>query len=138
MDRLKTYGPVLARWILGGFFVYASLDKIAHPDLFARAIANYQLVPFGLENTMAIFLPWVELLAGVLLITGILVDGANLLITAMLIMFIVSISQALGRGIDISCGCFKVTETGRSLGFSTLFQDFILLGFCLWVMNRPW
>ncbi len=137
MHQLKSYGPVLARWILGGFFIYASLDKLAHPELFARAISNYQLVPFGLENTMAIILPWLELLAGVCLIAGILVDGANLLVAVMLIVFITAISQALGRGIDISCGCFKVTETGRSLGFSTLVQDFILLGLCFWVMNRP-
>lgn len=136
MDAVHKYGPVAARWILGGFFIYASIDKIANPDLFARAIANYQIVPFGLENTMAVFLPWLELFAGICLIAGVLVDGANLLVAAMLIMFIASISQALGRGIDISCGCFKVTETGRSLGFTTLFQDFILMGLSFWVMNR--
>ena len=87
---------------------------------------------------MAVFLPWLELFAGICLIAGVLVDGANILAAAMLIMFIAAISQAMGRGIDISCGCFKVTETGRSLGYTTLIQDFILMGFSFWVMNRQY
>lgn len=136
MDWLKSNGPLIARWILGVFFIYASIDKITHPFEFAKAISNYQMVPFGLENLMAVFMPWLELIAGICLISGIMVDGANLLVAAMLIMFIVAISQALGRGIDITCGCFKVTEVGRSLGLSTLVEDFVFLGLSLLIMNR--
>ena len=60
-------GPVvlIARLILGGVFIYASLDKIAHPAEFAKAIGNYHVVPFGLENLMALALPWLELIAGI-------------------------------------------------------------------------
>ena len=36
-------GPVviLCRIVLGGVFIYASLDKIMHPEEFAKAIGNY-------------------------------------------------------------------------------------------------
>ncbi|MCP4930708.1 MAG: DoxX family membrane protein, partial [Candidatus Marinimicrobia bacterium] len=64
------------RLIIGIIFIYASIDKISHPAEFAIAIGNYHAVPFGLENMIAMVLPWLELLVGVCLIAGIMVDGA--------------------------------------------------------------
>ena len=99
MDFFK--GPVvlISRLILGAVFIYASLDKIMNPDDFAKAIGNYHVLPFGLENLLALVLPWVELLTGLCLIIGVMVDGATVLIILMNIVFIFAISQALARGI---------------------------------------
>ena len=129
---MKKYfkGPVviLCRLVLGGVFIYASLDKIANPAEFAKAIGNYHVLPFGLENLLALFLPWLELLTGILLIVGIMVDGATILIISMNIVFIFAISQALARGISIECGCFSVsTEGGSNIGFQTILRDFVYL-----------
>ena len=129
---MKKYfkGPlvILCRLVLGGVFIYASLDKIAHPAEFAKAIGNYHVLPFGLENLLALFLPWLELLTGILLIAGIMVDGATILIISMNIVFIFAISQALARGISIECGCFSVsTEGGSNIGFQTILRDFVYL-----------
>ena len=119
---MKKYfkGPlvILCRLVLGGVFIYASLDKIANPAEFAKAIGNYHVLPFGLENLLALFLPWLELITGILLIAGIMVDGATILIISMNIVFIFAISQALARGISIECGCFSVsTEGGSNISF---------------------
>ena len=129
---MKKYfkGPlvILCRLVLGGVFIYASLDKIVHPAEFAKAIGNYHVLPFGLENLLALFLPWLELLTGILLIVGIMVDGATILIISMNIVFIFAISQALARGISIECGCFSVsTEGGSNIGFQTILRDFVYL-----------
>ena len=129
---MKKYfkGPlvILCRLVLGGVFIYASLDKIANPAEFAKAIGNYHVLPFGLENLLALFLPWLELLTGILLIAGIMVDGATILIISMNIIFIFAISQALARGISIECGCFSVsTEGGSNIGFQTILRDFVYL-----------
>jgi|TARA_B100001540_G_scaffold90892_1_gene82190 uncharacterized membrane protein YphA (DoxX/SURF4 family) len=129
---MKKYfkGPlvILCRLVLGGVFIYASLDKIANPAEFAKAIGNYHVLPFGLENLLALFLPWLELLTGILLIAGIMVDGATILIISMNIVFIFAISQALARGISIECGCFSVsTEGGNNIGFQTILRDFVYL-----------
>jgi hypothetical protein len=35
----------LCRVILGGLFIYASLDKIAHPHDFAKIVYDYNLIP---------------------------------------------------------------------------------------------
>mgnify|MGYP001431877133 FL=1 len=129
---MKKYfkGPlvILCRLVLGGVFIYASLDKISNPAEFAKAIGNYHVLPFGLENLLALFLPWLELLTGILLIAGIMVDGATILIISMNIVFIFAISQALARGISIECGCFSVsTEGGSNIGFQTILRDFVYL-----------
>ena len=129
---MKKYfkGPlvILCRLVLGGIFIYASLDKIANPAEFAKAIGNYHVLPFGLENLLALFLPWLELITGILLIAGIMVDGATILIISMNIVFIFAISQALARGISIECGCFSVsTEGGSNIGFQTILRDFVYL-----------
>ena len=129
---MKKYfkGPlvILCRLVLGGVFIYASLDKIANPAEFAKAIGNYHVLPFGLENLLALFLPWLELLTGILLIAGIMVDGATILIISMNIVFIFAVSQALARGISIECGCFSVsTEGGSNIGFQTILRDFVYL-----------
>ena len=130
-------GPVvlIARLILGGVFIYASLDKIAHPAEFAKAIGNYHVVPFGLENLMALALPWLELIAGICLIAGIMVDGATIMVILMNIVFIFAISQALARGISIECGCFSVTtEGGDNIGIQTILRDigYLVLAAVIW------
>ena len=90
---------------MGIVFVYASYDKILDPGKFARDIANYHIVPFGLENSIAIILPWLELLIGAGIILGIFLDGSVVLSGSFLILFIVMIFQAMMRGFNIECGC---------------------------------
>ncbi len=62
--------------VLGGVFVYASLDKIANPGEFARIVYHYRLIgpsqmvgPWA-ANTLAVTLPWVELVVGLALISS--------------------------------------------------------------------
>ena len=135
MDFFK--GPVvlISRLILGAVFIYASLDKIMNPDDFAKAIGNYHVLPFGLENLLALVLPWVELLTGLCLIIGVMVDGATVLIILMNILFIFAISQALARGISIECGCFSVSsEGGDNIGLQTIIRDigYLLLAYVVY------
>jgi len=96
-------------------------------------------VPFGLENMMAMVLPWLELLVGVCLIAGIMVDGAAIMCIVMNIVFIFAISQALARGISIECGCFSVsTETGDNIGLETILRDiaYLVMSFVILYRNE--
>ena len=135
-------GPIIlfARIVLGGVFIFASLDKISNPEAFATAISNYHVLPFGLENFLALILPWLEFLAGVCIIAGIMVDGAAIMIIIMNIVFIVAISQALARGISIECGCFSVSspETGDNIGLITIIRDFgyLILAFLVFYRQQ--
>ncbi len=122
------------RLIVGGFFVYAALDKIAHPDAFAQIVYNYRILPGSLVNVLAIFLPWLELLAGMALIIGTRTVGAAAIISGMMVVFIIAVSAAIARGIKIDCGCFSTGGNGaRSVGIPLLIEDAVLLLLSLWV-----
>ena len=133
-------GPVilLARLILGGIFIFASLDKISNPEAFETAIGNYHVMPFGLENLLALILPWLELLSGIFIIAGIMVDGAAIMIIMMNMVFIIALSQALARGISIECGCFSVSSPGEgdNIGLITVIRDIGYLTLAFLVFYR--
>jgi uncharacterized membrane protein YphA (DoxX/SURF4 family) len=113
------------RLLLGFVFVYASIDKIVHPGEFAQSIYNYRMMPHSTLNLMAIVMPWLELICGVLLAIGVLWRGSAFLIGFMLLVFIIAISTALLRGLDISCGCFSV-EGGHGVAVDLLVRDVLM------------
>jgi len=115
------------RLVLGGVFIYAAVYKIAEPEDFARSIYNYRMLPEETINLMAIIMPWLELICGIFIIIGSFVRGSAVLIGLMLLVFIIAISSALARGLDISCGCFKVGEGGRLVGLTTLVEDILMV-----------
>jgi uncharacterized membrane protein YphA (DoxX/SURF4 family) len=130
----------LCALVLGGVFVYASYDKILNPGDFARIMYHYQIVgpsklfPPLLPNLLAVTLPWVELVAGVLLIVGVWRREAAGLSGLLLIVFILAVSSALLRGIDLeNCGCFSVSGEGRAAGLKLILGDLGLL-ILAWVL----
>tara|TARA_Y100000588_G_C13997394_1_gene814113 strand:+ start:496 stop:945 length:450 start_codon:yes stop_codon:yes gene_type:complete len=126
MNKLNPYLILLIRCLLGLVFVYASYDKILDPGKFARDIANYHIVPFGLENSIAIILPWLELLIGAGIILGIFLDGSVVLSGSFLILFIFMIFQAMMRGFNIECGCGL--KEGEMVGWSKILENIVFLG----------
>lgn len=122
---------LLLRILLGIVLIWSSVGKIADPATFARDIDNYHLVPWGLENTMAIILPWLEATVGLGLILGIMVRGAALWTVSMMAVFIVAIGSALLRGYNIECGCGL--KEGEMVGIGKLLEDVIYF-FIGWVV----
>tara|TARA_Y100001968_G_C18913526_1_gene506402 strand:+ start:114 stop:578 length:465 start_codon:yes stop_codon:yes gene_type:complete len=123
---------LIFRLILGLVFIYASLDKISNPKVFSDLIDNFHISPLMLSNIAALILPWLELICGICLVTGYMVRGSNLLILFMLAFFIFILSQAVYRGIDTHCGCFKVDEVAQKTDFKydlikRIIEDIILL-----------
>ena len=135
-NDLKNMLVLICRIFLGFLFIYASLEKILQPEEFAKQVGYYKALPFGLENLLAILLPWTELIVGICLLAGLLVDGAALLSIIMNLVFILAISQAMIRGIDITCGCFKVSADSENLGLHTIIRDIIFLIMSFVVLNR--
>ena len=135
-------------WLLalavGGIFVYASLSKIEDPRAFAKIIYHYQVIgpsaSFGFvpANLLAVALPWIELVAGVLLITGLWRREAAVVTAVMLVVFVVAVASTLVRGIDIqNCGCFALDESGRAAGWKLIAGDLALLAAALVVAFVP-
>ena len=119
---------IVSRLILGGIFIYAAIDKIAHPDQFAEIVYNYKLLPGVAVNLMAIVMPWVEMLAGVFLVLGIWVKDSAAILGALLLVFIAAIGINLARGLDFDCGCFSTSAHGRkNSSILLLVRDLVLL-----------
>ncbi len=128
-----------ARLILGGVFIYASWDKILNPAAFAEAVFKYQLLPSQLINLMALILPWLELILGLLLLSGFWLSGAALGVNLLMIVFLSAIIFNTARGLDIPCGCFSTEATASGLSGWIVLRDvffFCLSCYLLFVTTR--
>jgi uncharacterized membrane protein YphA (DoxX/SURF4 family) len=128
---LRRVPPLLqhgARWFLGGVFLYASYDKILHPQAFAQAIFNYQILPDAAVNLTALVLPWLESLLGLCLLVGFWLPGATALSTLMLTVFLGALAFNQWRGLDVYCGCFSTQGPAGTADLGTLARD---IGFLL-------
>jgi uncharacterized membrane protein YphA (DoxX/SURF4 family) len=142
---------LILRLVIGGVFVASAVAKIANvqvthahgvqfshvPDLtqFAQDVANYHVPPRTLTNLVAITLPWIELLAGGLLVCGIWKRASAVVITALMVVFLAAIGWALAHGYDIRCGCFGTVDA-RKVGITALAQDAVLLAIAAWLAWR--
>jgi hypothetical protein len=76
----------------------------------------------------AIVLPWVEILAGLLLVLGIWAVEATLVLTGLLGLFMIAIGWAMHQGLDIECGCFA---GHTKVGWARLGEDAALVAVAL-------
>jgi putative oxidoreductase len=130
---------LVLRVVLGIIFVYASMDKIAHPQDFSQIIYNYKILPSFLVNIFAITLPWVELICGLFLIGGIFLESSSLLIFILLLVFTIATSfNVFIRGIDIQCGCFTTSLVAKKQGVELVIRDllFLLMSLQVFLFNR--
>ena len=121
--------PVLllvSRFVLGMVFIVAAIGKISQPEAFASAIEAYEMTPVAVVNMIAIILPWLELMCGIFLVGGVYVRSGAALLGALLVLFIVAISAAILRGLNIDCGCFGGTG-GETVGWNKVLEDVALL-----------
>lgn len=133
-SRRLAHLDLLLRTVLGLVFIAASWNKIADPQAFARVIANYMILPASLINAAAVILPVVEMLCGILLVTGRLVAGSALIVNLLMTVFIAALAANVFRGININCGCFSLETGHRSEMVHYIVRDLFLLGTGLWVL----
>jgi putative oxidoreductase len=127
------YLLLASRFVLGIVFLVAAVPKIAQPEAFAVSIEAYEILPVAVVNLIAIGVPWVELLCAVFLIGGARVRPSAALLGAMLLVFIVAISTAVLRGLNINCGCYG--GTGTPVGWGKVLEDIALL-VPVWLLLR--
>ncbi len=97
---------MINRIVLGGVFAFAGAAKMQNPQAFADAVGGFRLLPEAVLLPAALYLLWLEVTCGVLLIAGIGVRAAGLLACGMTALFLFFILSARARGLDIQCGCF--------------------------------
>ena len=126
----------------------SSLDKIASPPAFARAVYQWQVGGPVPSNLVAVTLPWVELVAGLLLVAGAWRREAALVIALLLVVFILAAASVMARGIDVlNCGCVSVTANAadsgwpptwmKGVGWFLITRNLVLLAASLAIVLRP-
>ena len=128
------YLTTLFRMIIGLIFIYASLEKIAYPAYFAVSVQNYQLIPDYFTNIIAVVLPWLELYCGILVLIGYWHQAGAAIVSLLNIVFIMALTSAVFRGLDIDCGCYGA---GSSVNISRIIEDLFLLSFSLHITLFP-
>ena len=128
----------VARLLLAAVFIYAAWSKLQDPALFSDVIKSYKLVPSLLAGWMALVLPPLEMIAGVMLLVSKWSREAALVISGMLVVFIVGLAQAWVRGLEIDCGCFGSSEPGSAPPlWLDIIRDLGLLLASGWLVVRP-
>ena len=125
-------------------FLFAAYPKLIDPVAFAKAIDNYRVVfpVIGKEYVYlaAGFLPALELVTAFALLWNRTKRAASLLSIVMMVMFIILISQAVARGLNIDCGCFGSGATSklmaRSVGLKAILEDVVWLAMAVFVYIR--
>jgi uncharacterized membrane protein YphA (DoxX/SURF4 family) len=113
------------RFVVGVVFIWSGIIKIVDPLLFAQDVANYRVFPQSLSLLIALGLPWIEVLCGLLLVLGIWVRAASLLLSGLLLAFLILIVTTIVRGIDVACGCFG--SLSHTVDYKLLLLDSALL-----------
>lgn len=111
------------RVIVGAIFMHAGLAKMADAPTFAASLNALQLFPNTLTSVAATSLPWLEVLAGFLLVADWPRRLGAFATLALSGSFAVAISLTMLRGLDADCGCFG---PGEPVGWMALGRDLLL------------
>ena len=137
-SKLSHWTEIVIRIILAAFFIAAGVLKIQDPKSLTAAIETYQVLPYSLSVIMALFMPWVELFAGLGVLFKKLYGGSLLLLSGLLLLFTVALLQGWIRGLDVTCGCFGNNGHENETNYVWLvLRDLLLLSgaLTLWIRH---
>ena len=122
---------IVCRLALAAIFIYAAVGKVLKPSDFADSVAGFRILPIPTVNLFAMVMPWVEVVCGLSLITGVFVRSGGILLAGLNIVFIAAAASAMARGLSIECGCFTLSHAGDTVGWTLIARDVGFLFLCL-------
>jgi hypothetical protein len=134
----------VCRIAVAAIFLLAAVPKLLDPLDFAKAITNYRVAipPFGQDYVfaVAVFLPAFEAVIALALFFNRWKRTASLLASLLLVLFLILISQAVVRGLNIDCGCFGTGALSKALaskvGIGRILEDVAYLALSVFVYWR--
>ncbi len=130
----------MATSLIRYFFVFllaaSSLAKLADMGGFADVVVSYDVLLAAFVPLAAWALMVFELVLAFWLFTGKELRRAAGMLVALHLVYLVWLSFALFRGINIpNCGCFGIYFP-RPLTLFTLVEDLLLLGLAIFLLTR--
>jgi uncharacterized membrane protein YphA (DoxX/SURF4 family) len=139
-DRVLDVVGTLARVGLAAVWLLSGVPKALDPDQTYVAVRAYDVLPpLGVELVAAV-LPWLEIALAVLLLLGFGTRAVAVVSAALLVVFMVGVTQAWVRGLSIDCGCFGgggQVEPGQIAYVQELVRDTGFLLLAAWLVVRP-
>ncbi len=129
---------VLARLILGLTYLTAGVDKAQSLAVTQQATRAFRILPYDLANAWGVFMPFLEIILGVLLVVGLLTRWTAIAGGVLMAVFIAGIISVWVRGISIDCGCFGGGgSTGATQYPLDIARDVGLLACAVWLVVFP-
>ena len=101
-----SYLTLVSRLVLGGIFLLAGLSKLGDFNGLATSIDDYRMgIPVPVQDVLATVLPPLEIAVGIFLLLGLFTRISAIVGGVLMAMFLVAITQATIRGLNINCGC---------------------------------
>lgn len=138
---LHLCADTLLRFGLGAMFLYSAWSKIQDPGMFQTMVDNYRMLPACTTAIFSVTMAMAELLVGAMFIFTKWTREAAFATTVMLMMFLLALTQAQVRGLDISCGCFGETAEETHTVLHALIRDIVLFAPTIWLLvkgQRRW
>lgn len=135
MNRKNEILIKIFRIVLGIVFLYSAYSKLRNPLAFSESIYNYRILGMVLSAWAAVFVPVLEAVVGVGLISGLWVHESLIVTAALYTVFDLMIFQAMIRGLDIDCGCFSPGDSGP-IDIFKIMQNVILTAMAFWALFR--
>jgi putative oxidoreductase len=127
----------ICRLIVAVLFLWAGVIKIINPHDFADAVAGFRALPVALIHPTALVIPWFEILLSIgVLFPGVqIVRASSMGLIALDLVFILLLSSAWLRGLNVQCGCFGLNifpASEWSIPIA-IFRDMVLLLMLVWI-----
>jgi hypothetical protein len=126
------------RFAIGAILLATAVGKLLDIPGFARVLGTYNAFVPGALVPIAVAVPLAELALAFWLFSGRNVAASALTSAAMHALYAAWSAVSVLRGLKLpNCGCFGVFLV-RPLGWSTVFEDLVLVGASLglWVLVR--
>lgn len=127
----------ICRILIGGIFLIAGLAKISDPVRFMFTLREFSLFPKAVIPFLAIYLPWLELVLGISIVTGVLYRTSALILAFLNLAFTFAIGSVIARGITVDCGCFglfaDILKLPDMADYKAVIRNLIFIACCLFI-----
>lgn len=129
----------IARFWMGIMWIYAGATKLGNRLYMTQIIEAYEIFTPEWSSFLATIIGPLEIAGGLFLLLGLFLKKSAMVGTFVLVLFIIGISQAWMRGLEISCGCFGEEEVDNyPLEYATtIIRDIFYIFLHIWIFKRP-